>query len=167
VTPSPPESWTNSSTFSLYGRRSALPCAPAIVKRRGSAWGINRLVSTSIARGFASAMRKPIRWESSITLITSYGWKLGASSWFGPEDLIIKNWSRQRDYLYPARYDQEIIVQTEVVNANSRTIEFAYQIRSADPDRLLARGSTRHIWLNREWRPVRLPEQYREVLRIG
>jgi acyl-CoA thioester hydrolase len=70
-------------------------------------------------------------------------------------------------YLYPARYDQEIIVQTEVVNSNSRTIEFAYQIRSADPDRLLARGSTRHIWLNREWRPVRLPEQYREVLRIG
>jgi acyl-CoA thioester hydrolase len=70
-------------------------------------------------------------------------------------------------YLYPARYDQEIIVQTEVVKSSSRTIEFAYHIRSADPDRLLARGSTRHIWLNREWRPVRLPDQYREVLRIG
>jgi acyl-CoA thioester hydrolase len=70
-------------------------------------------------------------------------------------------------YLYPARYDQEIIVQTEVVKSGSRTIEFGYQIRSADPDRLLAEGSTRHIWLNREWRPVRLPDQYREVLRIG
>jgi acyl-CoA thioester hydrolase len=70
-------------------------------------------------------------------------------------------------YLHPARYDQEIIVQTEVVKSSSRTIEFAYHIRSADPDRLLARGSTRHIWLNREWRPVRLPDQYREVLRIG
>lgn len=70
-------------------------------------------------------------------------------------------------YLYPARYDEEIVVQTEVVNASSRTIEFAYQIRSAGSDRLLAQGSTRHIWLNREWRPVRLPDQYREVLRIG
>jgi acyl-CoA thioester hydrolase len=70
-------------------------------------------------------------------------------------------------YLYPARFDQEIIVQTEVVKSNSRTIEFAYQIRSAVPDRLLAEGSTRHIWLNRQWRPVRLPDQYREVLRIG
>ena len=70
-------------------------------------------------------------------------------------------------YLYPARFDQEIIVQTEVVKSNSRTIEFAYQIRSADPDRVLAEGSTRHIWLNRAWRPVRLPDQYREVLRIG
>src|SRR3954447_21727325 len=48
-------------------------------------------------------------------------------------------------YLHPARYDQEITVQTEVVNSSSRTIEFAYQIRSADPDRLLAQGSTRHI----------------------
>jgi acyl-CoA thioester hydrolase len=70
-------------------------------------------------------------------------------------------------YLYPARFDQEIIVKTEVVKSNSRTIEFAYQIRSAVPDRLLAEGSTRHIWLNRQWRPVRLPDQYREVLRIG
>ncbi len=70
-------------------------------------------------------------------------------------------------YLYPARYDEEIVVQTEVVNASSRTIEFAYQIRSGSSDRLLAQGSTRHIWLNREWRPVRLPDQYREMLRIG
>ena len=70
-------------------------------------------------------------------------------------------------YLYPARYDDEIVVQTEVVNSSSRTIEFAYQIRSAASDRLLAQGSTRHIWLNREWRPVRLPDHYREMLRIG
>lgn len=70
-------------------------------------------------------------------------------------------------YLYPARYDEEILVQTEVVNSSSRTIEFAYQIRSGASDRLLAQGSTRHIWLNREWRPSRLPDQYREVLRIG
>lgn len=70
-------------------------------------------------------------------------------------------------YLYPARFDDEIVIQTEVVNSSSRTIEFAYQIRSATSDRLLAQGSTRHIWLNREWRPVRLPDHYREMLRIG
>jgi acyl-CoA thioester hydrolase len=71
-------------------------------------------------------------------------------------------------------FDYKEVEQTEglflsVLDAksSSRTIEFAYHIRSADPERLLARGSTRHIWLNREWRPVRLPDQYREVLRIG
>ncbi len=70
-------------------------------------------------------------------------------------------------YLHPARYDQEIVVQTEVVELNSRVIEFAYQIRSAEPEKLLAEGSTRHIWLNREWRPSRLPERYHDVLRLG
>ena len=70
-------------------------------------------------------------------------------------------------YLYPARYDEEIEVQTEVSKVGSRTIEFAYQVRSAHSDRLLARGSTRHIWLNRDWRPTRLPDEYREALRVG
>lgn len=66
-------------------------------------------------------------------------------------------------YLYPARYDQEIVVSTEVVKPSSRIVEFGYEIRSAEPDRLLAEGSTRHIWLNREWRPARLPERYSRV----
>jgi acyl-CoA thioester hydrolase len=70
-------------------------------------------------------------------------------------------------YRYPARYDQEIVVETQVLNANSRVIEFGYEIRSADPDRLLAEGSTKHMWLNRDWRPSRLPEQYQDVLRVG
>jgi acyl-CoA thioester hydrolase len=66
-------------------------------------------------------------------------------------------------YLHPARYDQEIVVSTEVVKSSSRVIEFGYEIRSVDPDRLLAQGSTRHIWLNREWRPARLPERYSRI----
>jgi len=70
-------------------------------------------------------------------------------------------------YLYPARYDQEIVVRTEVVRSSTRVIEFWYEIRSAEPDRVLAEGSTRHIWLNRDWRPARLPERYHGVLEIG
>jgi acyl-CoA thioester hydrolase len=70
-------------------------------------------------------------------------------------------------YVYPARYDQEVVIYTEVAKANTRTIEFAYEMRSAEPDRLLAEGSTRHIWLNREWRPTRLPDRYHGVLRLG
>ena len=68
-------------------------------------------------------------------------------------------------YRYPARYDQEIMVQTEVLRSTSRVIEFGYEIRSADRDQLLAEGLTRHIWLNREWRPARLPDRYHDMLR--
>ncbi len=70
-------------------------------------------------------------------------------------------------YLYPARYDQEVTIQTEIVKSSSRIIEFAYEVRSADSGRLLADGRTRHIWLNREWRPCRLPERYHDILRVG
>jgi acyl-CoA thioester hydrolase len=70
-------------------------------------------------------------------------------------------------YLFPARYDQEIVVETEVVKASARGIEFGYRILSADPHRLLAEGSTRHLWLNREMRPARLPEKYRDSWQLG
>jgi len=69
-------------------------------------------------------------------------------------------------YRSPARYDQEIAVETRVGKANSRIVEFTYRILSLNPDRLLAEGSTRHIWLDREWRPTRLPAQYAAKLRV-
>ena len=67
-------------------------------------------------------------------------------------------------YLYPARYDQEIVVATEVAKSTSRGIEFAYHIRSVESERLLAEGLTRHMWLNREFRPASLPARYQAVL---
>lgn len=70
-------------------------------------------------------------------------------------------------YVFPARYDEEVLVETEVTSASSRTIEFAYRILLASSDKLLARGVTKHMWLNREMRPARLPEKYHQVLRIG
>ena len=70
-------------------------------------------------------------------------------------------------YLYPARYDEEIVVQTRIVTASARVVEFGYQIRLGEAGRLLAEGSTKHVWLNREWRPTRLPEQYQYLLRVG
>ncbi len=70
-------------------------------------------------------------------------------------------------YHFPARYDQEIVVETEVISSSSRMIEFAYRILVAGTEKLLARGSTRHIWLSRDMRPSRLPEKYHAVLRVG
>lgn len=70
-------------------------------------------------------------------------------------------------YHFPARYDQEVLVETEIVNANARMVEFSYSILVADTGKLLARGSTKHLWLNRDMRPSRLPEKYHAVLRVG
>ena len=70
-------------------------------------------------------------------------------------------------YVYPARYDDEVTVLTEIVRANPRLIEFRYEIRTTHENRLLAEGSTKHCWLNRAMRPSRLPEQYHSILAIG
>ena len=70
-------------------------------------------------------------------------------------------------YLYPARYDQEIVVATRIAKVGSRMVEFGYRISSIEPERLLAEGFTRHIWLNREWKPTSLPERYRTALGVA
>jgi acyl-CoA thioester hydrolase len=67
-------------------------------------------------------------------------------------------------YLHPARYDQEIIVATEVARSSPRGVDFSYRIRSAHPSRLLAEGMTRHMWLGRDFRPTRLPPHYHTAL---
>ena len=46
-------------------------------------------------------------------------------------------------YSAPARYDDEIVVHTEITRINRRVIEFSYRIRT--PKTLLAEGRTLHI----------------------
>jgi acyl-CoA thioester hydrolase len=67
-------------------------------------------------------------------------------------------------YIAPARYDEEIVVTTAIVKANSRSIEFAYSIANCENGRVLATGSTRHIWLNREMRSCRIPQRYLAII---
>jgi acyl-CoA thioester hydrolase len=70
-------------------------------------------------------------------------------------------------YLFPARYDEEIAVTTSIASANRRMVQFQYEIRDPLLDRTLAHGSTKHIFLNREMKPVKLPEKYYAAFGIG
>jgi acyl-CoA thioester hydrolase len=64
-------------------------------------------------------------------------------------------------YLYPARFDQEVIVETLVAAAHPRMVRFRYEMRSALDGRKLATGETNHVFCGRDLTPVRLPEKYR------
>jgi len=70
-------------------------------------------------------------------------------------------------YLHPARFDEEVIVETRIAEANSRLVGFAYEMHLAGTGRKLATGSTRHMFCNREMQRVRLPEKYRAAFGIG
>src|SRR5688572_12791050 len=68
-------------------------------------------------------------------------------------------------YRAPARYDDEIIVRTRVVELRSRAIRFAYEVLRANDGALLAEGETRHIVMNREGRARAFPEKYAKMMR--
>lgn len=70
-------------------------------------------------------------------------------------------------YIYPARYDDEILVLTQMSRANARLIEFSYEVRLIAGHRLLATGATKHCWLSREMKPTRLPAQYHSLLELA
>ncbi|AJY75993.1 acyl-CoA thioesterase [Paenibacillus beijingensis] len=83
----------------------------------------------------------------------------------------------------PARYDDEVIVCTRIAAFSPSQIQFQSQarkisgplqlpeggftsVRSEDelPGELLVSGGTKHVWINSDWKPVRLqrtiPELY-------
>lgn len=63
-------------------------------------------------------------------------------------------------YLYPARYDEEILLKTRVKQSGARMVRFAYDILEAESGRTLATGETAHVFCGRDMRPVKLPEKY-------
>jgi acyl-CoA thioester hydrolase len=81
------------------------------------------------------------------------------------DGLLLSVVESQCRYLAPARYDQEIIIATEIASSNTRLVEFRYEISAATTRQLLARGTTKHMWLNREFKPVRLPDKYLRMIR--
>jgi acyl-CoA thioester hydrolase len=61
-------------------------------------------------------------------------------------------------FVRPARYDEEVTVETWIEAATRRKLEFGYRMRRDAVE--LATGSTKHIFLDRTMKPARLPEKY-------
>lgn len=66
-------------------------------------------------------------------------------------------------YLYPARYDDEIVVRTGVSEAGPRMVVFSYEIENAETGKTLATGETKHVFVGRDMRPAKLPPKYRPM----
>jgi acyl-CoA thioester hydrolase len=68
-------------------------------------------------------------------------------------------------YVSPARFDEEILIATTVLDANRRFVSFDYKMTCGG--RRIATGQTRHIFLSRLLRPMRLPDKYAVLFEIG
>lgn len=66
-------------------------------------------------------------------------------------------------YLSPARYEDEVIIETELSRVRSRAVEFTYRIKRGEA--LLAEGKTVHVVIGSDGRPKSMPERYLNLLR--
>jgi len=68
------------------------------------------------------------------------------------------------EYQAPARYDEEIEIETRLTAAEGVRVRFEYVLRRAGDARVLSRGFTVHAACGRDGRPTRLPEELRARL---
>ena len=72
-------------------------------------------------------------------------------------------------YRHPARYDDEILIETKPALVRGSVLKFAYRIlraenNGADP-KLLAEGETIHVVCDENLKRMPLPEQYSTALK--
>lgn len=68
-------------------------------------------------------------------------------------------------YKAPVRYDDEVIVRTQLKNVRESVIHFGYELVRADSGELLAEGETTHIVTDEEMQARLLPEKYLNAFR--
>ena len=68
-------------------------------------------------------------------------------------------------YKAPVRYDDEVIVRTQLKNVRESVIHFGYELVRADDGELLAEGETTHIVTDEDMTTKPLPEKYLSVFR--
>jgi len=69
-------------------------------------------------------------------------------------------------YRIPFQYDEEVVVETSIVEMSSRSIRFRYLLRAPEETTARASGETKHLWLDKTTRrPVRAPESIAALFR--
>jgi acyl-CoA thioester hydrolase len=63
-------------------------------------------------------------------------------------------------YKSPARYDDELVIETRLVAARGPVVKFGYRIVRADDGVLLCEGETVHVVVDKEMKKAPLPEKY-------
>jgi len=68
-------------------------------------------------------------------------------------------------YRAPVRYDEEVLVRTELLNVRDSVIHFGYELRRVDDGTLLAEGETTHIVTDANMKIAVLQEKYLTAFR--
>ena len=69
-------------------------------------------------------------------------------------------------YRSPARYDEEVVVRTRLLNVRESVIHFGYELLHGEDGSLIAEGETTHIVTDSNMTIAALPEKYLSALRV-
>jgi acyl-CoA thioester hydrolase len=70
-------------------------------------------------------------------------------------------------YRAPVRYDEEVLVRTELLGVRDSLVQFGYELRRAADGALLAEGETTHIVTDRDMKIAALPKKYLKAFRAA
>ncbi|MCL2144404.1 MAG: acyl-CoA thioesterase [Endomicrobia bacterium] len=65
-------------------------------------------------------------------------------------------------YLAPAKYDDLITIETKLTELTAASITCSYTVKNGD--KILVSGKTKHPFVNKLLKPVRFPQDIREIL---
>jgi acyl-CoA thioester hydrolase len=68
-------------------------------------------------------------------------------------------------YRAPVRYDEEVLVRTQLLNVRESVVHFGYEVRRAEDGALLAEGETTHIVTDAAMKIAEIPDKYMKVFR--
>ncbi|HEX9200156.1 MAG TPA: thioesterase family protein [Acidobacteriaceae bacterium] len=67
----------------------------------------------------------------------------------------------------PARYDDELMIETRVITAKGPIVRFGYRIVRIDDGLLLCEGETVHVVVGRDMKRRPIPKKYGDILRAA
>jgi len=72
--------------------------------------------------------------------------------------------SLEAEYLNPSYYEDTVIIRSRLKNLSATRMTVSYEVFRADDDkRIISRGSTTHVFTDRDMKPVNAKKKFPEV----
>lgn len=92
--------------------------------------------------------------------IRQFGYSYGELEEIGLLLPVVEVYSR---YLQPARFEDEILIYTQMDKHTGSKLVFTYQVKRKSDQQLLVKGSTTHLWTTRTMKRVNIRTKYPEI----
>jgi acyl-CoA thioester hydrolase len=95
--------------------------------------------------------------------IRQFGWSYRE---FEERGLLLPVVEVQCKYIRPARYDDEVVVRTELDSFSGGKLVFRYEVVRKEDEQLLVTGRSVHLWVNREMKRTNIKRAFPELYEL-